>query len=95
VVLGGGTSHRWSLADMVLLKENHLALAGGVTAAVAAVRADAESRRLPLTVEVRTFDEAMEAAALGVDRLLLDNLSPSEMARVAERFPVARRGPRR
>jgi nicotinate-nucleotide pyrophosphorylase (carboxylating) len=41
---------------------------------------------LPLTVEVRTFDEAMEAAALGVDRLLLDNMSPSEMARVAERL---------
>jgi nicotinate-nucleotide pyrophosphorylase (carboxylating) len=86
VVLGGGTSHRWSLADMVLLKENHLALAGGVTAAVAAVRADPESARLPLTVEVRTFDEAVEAAALGVDRLLLDNMSPSGMARVAERL---------
>lgn len=86
VVLGGGTSHRWSLADMVLLKENHLALAGGVAAAVAAVRADPDSARLPLTVEVRTFEEAVEAAALDVDRLLLDNMSPVEMTRVAERL---------
>jgi nicotinate-nucleotide pyrophosphorylase (carboxylating) len=89
VVLGGGRSHRWSLADMVLLKENHLAMAGGVAAAVAAVRGDPESAKLPLTVEVRTFDEAMEAAALGVDRLLLDNMTREEMARIA-----ARLGPR-
>lgn len=89
VVVGGGTSHRWSLADMVLLKENHLALAGGVTAAVAAVRADPRSAPLPLTVEVRTFEEALEAAGLGVDRLLLDNMGPEEMRRVA-----ARLGPR-
>jgi nicotinate-nucleotide pyrophosphorylase (carboxylating) len=92
VVVGGGTSHRWSLADMVLLKENHLAMAGGVTAAVAAVRADPESSSLPLTVEVRTFDEAVEAAALGVDRLLLDNMSRGEMERVATRLgPRGRR----
>jgi len=84
VVLGGGTSHRWSLGDMVMLKENHLALAGGIAAAVAAVRADPESRKLPITVEVRTHDEALAAAALGVDRLLLDNMAAGEMRRVAE-----------
>ncbi len=84
VVVGGGRSHRWSLGDMVMLKENHLALAGGITPAVEAVRADQASGRLPLTVEVRTFDEAREAAALRVDRILLDNLAPAEMRRIAD-----------
>jgi nicotinate-nucleotide pyrophosphorylase (carboxylating) len=84
VVVGGGRSHRWNLGDMVLLKENHLALAGGVGAAIAAVCADPRSRELPLTVEVRTFAEALEAAAAGVDRLLLDNMPAREMQRIAE-----------
>ena len=84
VVQGGGTSHRWSLGDMVMLKENHLALAGGVGPAVAAIRADPSSSRLPLTVEVRSLEQAREAAALGVDRLLLDNLSPARMREIVE-----------
>jgi nicotinate-nucleotide pyrophosphorylase (carboxylating) len=83
VLVGGGTSHRRSLGDMVMLKENHLALAGGIAAAVAAVRADPASAALPLTVEVRTHAEALEAAALGVDRLLLDNMTDDAMRRVA------------
>jgi nicotinate-nucleotide pyrophosphorylase (carboxylating) len=83
VVVGGGTNHRWSLADMVMLKENHIALAGGIGAAVAAVRADAKSAKLPITVEVRGFDEAMEAAKLRVDRILLDNMSVEELRRTA------------
>jgi nicotinate-nucleotide pyrophosphorylase (carboxylating) len=89
VVVGGGTSHRWSLADMVMLKENHIALAGGIGAAVAAVRADAESAKLPITVEVRSLDQAKEAAALSVDRILLDNMTTEEMRRT-----VAALGPR-
>ncbi|MFN8177319.1 MAG: carboxylating nicotinate-nucleotide diphosphorylase [bacterium] len=83
VVVGGGTSHRASLDDMVMLKENHLAVAGGIAAAIAAVRADARSRDLPLTVEVRTFDEAVAAARLAPDRILLDNMSLEELRRVA------------
>lgn len=83
VVLGGGTNHRASLADMVMLKENHIAVAGGIAAAIAAVRRDRRSAELPLTVEVRSFDEAMEAASLAPDRLLLDNMSIEEMRRVA------------
>jgi nicotinate-nucleotide pyrophosphorylase (carboxylating) len=69
---------------MVMLKENHLAIAGGIGAAVAAVRADARAAALPLTVEVRTLAEAIEAAALKPDRLLLDNMSPAEMRQVVE-----------
>jgi nicotinate-nucleotide pyrophosphorylase (carboxylating) len=83
VVVGGGTSHRWSLADMVMLKENHITLAGGVGAAVAAVRADARSAKLPITVEVRSLEEAMEAAKLLVDRILLDNMTTEDMRRTA------------
>ena len=84
VVMGGGTSHRWSLGDMVMLKENHITLAGGVVPAIEAVRADPASSGLPLTVEVRSFEEAKEAAARGVDRVLLDNMSPAEMKRIAD-----------
>jgi nicotinate-nucleotide pyrophosphorylase (carboxylating) len=83
VVLGGGTSHRSSLADLVMLKENHLALAGGIAPAVAAIRVDPRSSALGITVEVTTREQALQAAALGVDRLLLDNMSLEEMTAVA------------
>ncbi len=84
VILGGGTNHRFGLGDMVMLKENHLAVAGGIAPAIAAVRADPASAALPLTVEVRTFEEAMAAAALKPDRLLLDNMPLVEMRRVVD-----------
>lgn len=84
VVVGGGTNHRFGLGDMVMLKENHLEVAGGIAGAIAAVRADPASAALPLTVEVRTFAEAMEAARHAPDRLLLDNMPLVEMRRVAE-----------
>jgi nicotinate-nucleotide pyrophosphorylase (carboxylating) len=90
VVVGGGVSHRPNLREMVMLKENHLALAGGIRRAVESIRAEAQGRELPLTVEVRTFEEAMEAADLEVDRILLDNMSPSQMRRIAHAL-----GPRR
>jgi nicotinate-nucleotide pyrophosphorylase (carboxylating) len=89
VIVGGGRSHRWSLGDMVMLKENHLAMAGGVAAAVAAIRADPASAALPLTVEVTTRAEAREAAAAGADRLLLDNMAPDEMAIVVRELSDA------
>jgi len=89
VIVGGGRSHRWSLGDMVMLKENHLRVAGGVAAAVAAIRADPASASLPLTVEVTTRAEAREAAAAGADRLLLDNMAPEEMAIVVRELSGA------
>lgn len=84
VLLGGGTNHRFGLGDMVMLKENHLEVAGGIAAAIAAVRADPRSAALPLTVEVRTVEQAREAAALGPDRLLLDNMSPGDLRAVVQ-----------
>ncbi len=91
VIVGGGASHRWSLGDMVMLKENHLELAGGIGPAVEAIRADPASRELPITVEVTSFDEAMEAAEARVDRLLLDNMDTDALARVAEALPAGER----
>lgn len=84
VVVGGGVPHRPNLAAMVMLKENHLQLGGGLRRAVASIRADDRGRALPLTVEVRTLDDALEAAHLGVDRILLDNMNPALLRRVVE-----------
>src|SRR5204862_960129 len=68
---GGGTNHRFGLHDAVLLKENHLRIAGGIAAAVAAAR-----NGRPVEVEAETLDEVAEALAAGADRLLLDNMTP-------------------
>jgi nicotinate-nucleotide pyrophosphorylase (carboxylating) len=70
---GGGTNHRFGLHDMVLVKENHIAAAGGITAAVRAVR-ERNDRGLAVEVETTTLDEVREAAGLGVDRILFDNM---------------------
>jgi nicotinate-nucleotide pyrophosphorylase (carboxylating) len=73
VAAGGGTNHRAGLYDAVLIKENHIAVAGGVAAAVAAARERAPG--LPIEVEVRDAGEIDEAIAAGAPRLLLDNMS--------------------
>ncbi|MGI9099177.1 MAG: carboxylating nicotinate-nucleotide diphosphorylase [Solirubrobacteraceae bacterium] len=82
VVAGGGTNHRAGLYDMVLIKENHVALAGGIAAAVAAAKASHPD--LPLEVECRTPGDVDEALDAGAPRLLLDNMSPDELRAVAE-----------
>jgi len=69
---GGGRNHRMGLFDMVLIKDNHIAAVGSLRAAVERVRTAGTT--LPIEVEVRTLDELEEALALGVDRILLDNL---------------------
>ena len=75
---GGGVNHRAGLYDFVLIKENHAALAGGVGAAVR--RARAARPDLPLAVEVRDPAEIDEALAAGAPRLLLDNMTPDQVA---------------
>jgi nicotinate-nucleotide pyrophosphorylase (carboxylating) len=83
VVAGGGTSHRFGLFDMVLIKENHVAAAGGVGPAVRAARE--RFGGLPIEVECQTAAEVREALEAGAPRILLDNMSPEEMrAIVAE-----------
>ena len=80
VQLGGGQNHRTGLFDMVLIKDNHIDFAGSITDAVERVRA-AEAK-LEIEVETRTLDHVREALALGVERILLDNMSV-EMMRAA------------
>jgi nicotinate-nucleotide pyrophosphorylase (carboxylating) len=77
---GGVLNHRMGLYDAILVKNNHITLAGGVRAAVESAKAMAEKEDLPIEVEVRTRLEIEEALALGVPRLLLDNMTPSQAA---------------
>jgi nicotinate-nucleotide pyrophosphorylase (carboxylating) len=75
---GGGMNHRMSLSDAALIKDNHVAAAGSVTAAFAAVRARAAA--LPVEVECDTLAQVREALAAGADLILLDNFRVSDMA---------------
>ena len=79
VRMGGGHNHRVGLYDMVLIKDNHIAAAGGITAAVTAVRASDTARDLPVIVEVEDLTGLREALSLNVDRILLDNMSIDQM----------------
>ncbi|MFN7921061.1 MAG: carboxylating nicotinate-nucleotide diphosphorylase [Bryobacteraceae bacterium] len=76
VAAGGGTNHRMGLYDAVLIKNNHIAAAGGVRQAFEKVK----GAPFPVEIEVRTRAELDEALACGAKRLLLDNLSPAEAA---------------
>jgi nicotinate-nucleotide pyrophosphorylase (carboxylating) len=80
---GGAVNHRVGLFDFVLIKENHAALAGGVGEAVR--RARAARPDLPLAVEVRDEHEIDEALAAGAPRLLLDNMTPEQVAAAVAR----------
>lgn len=73
VRIGGGTNHRIGLYDGILVKENHIVAAGGITAAVR--RAREQGATVLLEVEVETLAQAEEAMTAGADRLLLDNFS--------------------
>jgi len=85
VAAGGGTQHRIGLFDGILIKDNHIAAAGGVSAAVKAALAGAPAH-LRVQVEVQSETEAAAACEAGADFLLLDNCSPEQVARMVERF---------
>ena len=76
---GGGANHRAGLDDAILVKENHLRIAGGIAPAVAALR-----NGLPIEVEAETLADVAEALEAGVDRILLDNMSPAAVAEAVE-----------
>lgn len=78
VKLGGGGNHRIGLYDMILIKDNHIDYAGGIEEAVR--RARAFDSGLPIEVETRTLDDVKVALSLGVERILLDNMSVNMMA---------------
>jgi len=85
VAAGGGINHRIGLFDGILLKDNHVAAAGGVAAAVRRARAHAPAG-LRLQVEVESEAQAEAALRAGADFLLLDNRSPEEVRRIVERW---------
>ena len=76
---GGGTNHRFGLHDAVLLKENHLRIAGGIASAVAAAR-----NGRPVEVEAETLAEVAEALEAGAERILLDNMTPEQVRAAVE-----------
>ncbi|MFH1908965.1 MAG: carboxylating nicotinate-nucleotide diphosphorylase [Chloroflexota bacterium] len=75
---GGGQNHRTGLYDMILIKDNHIDFAGSLAEAVQ--RARAAATRLEVEVEARTLEDVRAALALGVERILLDNMPPEMMA---------------
>jgi nicotinate-nucleotide pyrophosphorylase (carboxylating) len=77
---GGGVNHRMGLYDAILIKENHVALAGGLARAVE----DALATGMPVEVECRDLDEVGLALAAGAGRILLDNMSPAQLSRAVE-----------
>jgi len=83
VVAGGGVNHRVGLYDAILIKENHIAAAGGIAAAVE--RARAAHPDLLLEVECRDAGEVDQALAAGVGRILLDNMTPQQLDDVVQR----------
>ena len=83
VLAGGAVNHRVGLYDAILIKDNHIAIAGGVAPAIE--RARAAYPALDLEVECTTVSEVDEALAAGATHLLLDNMDPSQLREVVER----------
>jgi nicotinate-nucleotide pyrophosphorylase (carboxylating) len=84
VRVGGGSNHRYGLDDAVLVKDNHVALAGGIAEAVRRVR-ESVGHMVRLEVEVDTLAQLDEALALGVDAVLLDNMDLKTLGEAVRR----------
>jgi nicotinate-nucleotide pyrophosphorylase (carboxylating) len=80
VRLGGGANHRFGLDDAMLIKDNHIALAGGVCEALERARRHA-GHLVKIELEVDTLDQLAEALEVGVDAVLLDNMTPETLRR--------------
>lgn len=83
VTVGGGHNHRFGLSDGILIKDNHIAVAGGVVAAVKAAKAGAP-HTLKIEVEVDTINQLDEAISAGADAVLLDNMSVETLREAVE-----------
>lgn len=83
VRLGGGSNHRFGLDDAILIKDNHIAVAGGVAAAIDAARAYA-GHLVKIEVEVDTLDQMREALGARPDAILLDNMGPDLLREAVE-----------
>ena len=83
VRLGGGANHRFGLDDAMLIKDNHVAMAGGVRAALQRAKA-AAGHLVKIELEVDTLDQLAEALDEGIDAVLLDNMDPATLRRAVE-----------
>jgi len=81
---GGGQNHRLDLSDGVLIKNNHIALAGGIAPVLERAHRNRRGSQ-PIEVEVRTLDELEQALANGAEAIMLDNMSPEDVRRAVER----------
>jgi len=82
---GGGNNHRMNLGDGILIKDNHIEAVGSIQTAV--INARTKSRHnLKVQIEVKSYDEAAIAVEAGADALLLDNMTPIEVLRIADKF---------
>ena len=94
VAIGGGLNHRMGLYDMILLKDNHVDFAGGMTEALLQVAEYQKARNtaLPLVIETRSYDEIEKAldssleTGIKIDRILLDNFTHAEVAEAVSRY---------
>jgi nicotinate-nucleotide pyrophosphorylase (carboxylating) len=82
---GGGSNHRFGLDDAVLIKDNHVAVAGGIVPAITRARAYA-GHLVKIEVEVDTLAQLDEALSVGADAVLLDNMTPDQLAEAVRRI---------
>ncbi|MDD5382500.1 MAG: carboxylating nicotinate-nucleotide diphosphorylase [Candidatus Margulisbacteria bacterium] len=75
VKMGGGVNHRMGLYDAILIKDNHIKLAGGVVNAIRKAKAEAKAKAKGIEAEAKTIAQVQQAIAAGADRILLDNMS--------------------
>lgn len=87
VLCGGGHNHRRNLAEMLMLKDNHIDAAGSITRAVARLR-ETYSPCPPIEVECRTLDHVREAVAAGADRIMMDNMGAPLLGQALELVPA-------
>lgn len=90
VMLGGGDPHRFGLDDAILIKDNHVALAGGIREALRKAKAVSFTKKIE--IEVESEKDAVAAAEEGADIIMLDNFTPEDGARVAARIRRTRPG---
>ncbi|MGD8505108.1 MAG: carboxylating nicotinate-nucleotide diphosphorylase [Candidatus Bathyarchaeota archaeon] len=83
VMIGGGDTHRLHLDDMILVKDNHLAVIGDIDTAVKRIRQTASFSK-KIEIEVSTIEDALEAAEAGVDIVMLDNFTPKQAKKAIE-----------
>lgn len=90
VRIGGGYNHRFALYDMIMIKDNHIDYAGGISQAIDRTHAylKEKGKNLKIEIEVRDFDELHQVLAKGqVDRIMLDNFTPEQLRQALELIP--------